>query len=90
MPLDQITGCGDRNHDAGPGLCSEVSSHGLGEGLGGALGEVEQKLPPLTEEPAQKARHGEDEMAMGDGREDFLLQPLGPQKLFLLFAGGTI
>ena len=32
----------------------------------------------LSEEPAQEARYGEDEMAMRDGREGFVLQPLGP------------
>jgi len=63
-----------------------VSPHVLGEGIGGALREVEQKLPPLPEDPAQEARHGEDNMTMRDGLEHFLLQPFGPQELFLLFA----
>jgi hypothetical protein len=51
-----------------------------------ALGEVEEKLATLSEDPAQEAGHGEDEMAMRDGREDLVLQPLGPQKLLLLLA----
>jgi len=50
------------------------------------LREVEQKLPPLPEDPAQEARHGEDNVTMRDGLEHFLLQPFGPQELFLLFA----
>ncbi len=86
MPLDQVTGCRDRDHDAGPSLGSEVSSHVLGKGCGRALGEVEEKLPALSEEPAQEAGHGEDEMTMGDGREDLVLQPFGPEKLLLLLA----
>jgi hypothetical protein len=59
MPLDQVTACGDRDHDPGPGLRSEVSSHVLGEGLRGTLGKVEQKLTALAEDPAQEAGHGE-------------------------------
>ena len=75
--------------DAGPSVRPEVSPHVLdvlGEGIGGALREVEQKLPPLPEDPAQEARHGEDNVTMRDGLEHFLLQPFGPQELFLLFA----
>jgi hypothetical protein len=51
------------------------------------LREVEQKLSPLSEDSAQKARHGEDNMPVRHGLEHFLLQPLGPQELLLLFAG---
>jgi hypothetical protein len=51
------------------------------------LREVEQKLSPLSEDSAQEARHGEDNMPVRHGLEHFLLQPLGPQELLLLFAG---
>jgi len=81
MPLDQVTACGDRDHEAGPSLGSEGSSHVLREGCGGALGEVEEKPPALSEDPAQEAGHGADEMTMRDGREDLVLQPFGPEKL---------
>jgi hypothetical protein len=37
MPLDQVPGGGDRDDDAGSSVGSEVSSHVLGKGLGGAL-----------------------------------------------------
>ena len=37
MPLDQVPGGGDRDDEAGPSVGSEVSSHVLGEGRGGAL-----------------------------------------------------
>jgi hypothetical protein len=59
----------------------------LGNGLGGALGEVEEKLPALPEDPPQEAGHGENEVAMRNGREHLLLQPLRPKELTLLLAG---
>jgi hypothetical protein len=77
-PANQVAAGGDRHHDAGPGLRSELSADELGECLGGALGEVEQKLPSLPEDPAQEARHGGEDMTMRNGREHFLLQPLRP------------
>ena len=86
MPLDQVAAGRDGDHEAGPGVRSDLSPHVLGEGKGGALREVEQKLPPLPEDPAQEARHGEDDMTMRNGLEHFLLQPLGPQELFFLLA----
>jgi len=86
MPLDQAPRGGDGDHDAGPRLGCELSPHVLGEGLGGALREVEEQFPALSEDPAQEAGNGEDEMAMRDGGEDLVVQPLGPQKLLLLLA----
>jgi hypothetical protein len=65
---------------------SDPCPHVLGEGLRAALREVEQKLSPFSEDPAQEARHGEDDMTMRDGLEHFSLQPLGPQELIFLFA----
>jgi len=53
---------------------AESSSDVLGDGLGGALREVEEKLPTLPEDPPQEAWHGEDEVAMRNGREHLLLQ----------------
>jgi len=55
-------------------------------GLRAALREVEQKLSPLSEDSAQEARHGEDDVTMRDRLEHFLLQPLRPQELLFLFA----
>jgi hypothetical protein len=67
MPLQKVTSAGDRDHDAGPCVRSGLCSHELGEGLRAALRQVEQKLPPLPEDPAKEARHGEDDMTMRDG-----------------------
>ena len=86
MPLDQAPRGGDGDHDAGPRPGSEIPSHVLGEGLGSTLREVEEQLPALSEDPAQQTGHGEDEMAVRDGREDLVVQPLGPQELLLLLA----
>src|SRR6266581_7857992 len=83
MPLQKVTRAGDRDHDARARVRSDLSPHVLGEGLGAALGQVEQKLSPLAEDPAQEARHGEDDMTMRHGLEHFLMQPLGPQELLL-------
>jgi hypothetical protein len=73
MPLDQVSGGGDGDDDTRPAVLAESSPDVLGEGLGGALGEVEEKLPTLPEDPPQETRHGEDDVAMGDGREHLLL-----------------
>ena len=86
MPLDQVPGGGDRDDDAGPSVGSEVSSHVLGESLGGALREIEEKLTALSEDPAQQTGHREHEMAVRDGGEDLVLQPFGPEELLLLLA----
>jgi hypothetical protein len=73
MPLDQVSGGGNGDDDTRPAVLAESSPDVLGEGLGGALGEVEEKLPTLPEDPPQETRHGEDDVAMGDGREHLLL-----------------
>jgi hypothetical protein len=66
-----------------------LSLHVLGDGLRRALREVEKKLAALAEDSAQEARHGEDDVTMRDRLEHFLLQPLRPQELLLLFACRT-
>jgi hypothetical protein len=63
--------------DARPSVRSHPYPHVLGEGLRGALREVEQKLSSPSEDPAQEARHGENDLSMRDGLEHFFLQPLG-------------
>ena len=86
MPLDKVPGGGNGDDDSGPSVRTELLAHVLGDGLGGALREVEEELAPLAEDPAQEAWHGEDDMPMRDGLEDLLLQPLRPQELSLLLA----
>ena len=77
---------GKGHADAGPSVRADSSPHVLGDGLGGALREVEEKLPTLAEDPAQEARHGEDDMTMRNGLEHLLLEPLCPKELTLLLA----
>ena len=67
VPLQKVTRAGDRDHDARPRVRSDLSPHVLGEGLGAALRQVEQKHSSLPEDPAQEARHGEDDMTMRHG-----------------------
>jgi len=86
VPLDQVRGGGDGDDDTGPAVRAEAPPHVLGDGLGGALREVEEKLSALPEDPPQEARHGENDVAMGNGRENLLLEPLCPQELALLLA----
>ena len=64
MSLDQVSGGSDGDDDAGPAVWAESCPDVLGDGLGGALGEVEEKLPAHPEDPPQEAGHGEDEVAM--------------------------
>ena len=86
MPLDQVSGGGNGDDDSGPAVWAEPSADVLGDGLGGALRQVEEELPTLAEDAAQEARHGEDDVPMRNGREHLLLQPLRPQELALLLA----
>jgi hypothetical protein len=44
MPLQEVAARGDRRRDAGPSVRSDPCPHVLGEGLSGALREIEQKL----------------------------------------------
>ncbi len=86
MPLQEVAGAGDGDHDAGPRLRSDLSLHVLGDGLRRALREIEKELATPAEDSAEEARHGEDDVTMRDRLEHFLLQPLRPQELLLLFA----
>ncbi len=86
MPLDQVPGGGDGDDYSGPSVRTELLAHLLGDGLGGALREVKEKLPTLPEDPPQEAGHGEDDVPMRNGREHLLLQPLRPEDLALLLA----
>jgi hypothetical protein len=86
MPLDQVSGGGDGDDDSGPSVRTELLAHVLGEALGGAVRELEEKLSTLAEDAAQQPWHGENDVPMRDGREDLLLQPLRPQELALLLA----
>jgi len=69
----RTTSAGDRSHDAGPRVRSDLSLHVLGDGLRRALREVEQKLATPAEDSAEEARHGEDDVTMRDWLEHFLL-----------------
>ena len=51
-----------------------------------ALHEIEKELASPAEDSAEEAWHGEDNMTMRNRLEHFLLQPLRPQELLLLFA----
>ena len=86
MPLHQVSGGGDGDDDTGPAVWDESCPDVLGDGLGAALGKVEEEIPTLPEDPPQEAGHGEDELAMRSGREHLLLQPLRPTELTLLLA----
>jgi hypothetical protein len=86
MPLEEITAGGDGHDEPGPSVRAEMPLHVLGEGLRRALREIEKKRAALPEDSAEEARHGEDNVMMRDRLEHFLLQPLRPQELLLLFA----
>jgi uncharacterized protein with ParB-like and HNH nuclease domain len=51
------------------------------EALARAIGDGE----PVDGFSAQQARHGDDDVPVGDGREDLFAQPFGPQQRALLF-----
>jgi hypothetical protein len=57
--LNQVTGGGDGGDDSRPAVRAEPPSDVLGDGLGRALGEVEEKLSTLAEDPPQEAGHRE-------------------------------
>ncbi len=89
MPLEKVPGGGDCDHDAGACVGAHLSPHVLAECLRTALREIEQQLPPFAEYASQQPRHGEDDMAVRNGREHLFAQPFGPEEGALLLARGT-
>jgi len=59
VPLQQVAAAGDRDHDPGPCVGSQLSPHVLAECLRTALREIEQQLPPFPEYASQQPGHGE-------------------------------
>jgi hypothetical protein len=57
--------------------------------LGPGAGKLAEQLPPATEQWTQQARDREHHVAVRDGQEHVLAQPLGPQELLLLLARGA-
>jgi hypothetical protein len=66
MPLDEIAGGGDGDHDAGAGLVSETPADELGHGLGGGAAELGEQLAPSAQERTQQPGDGQDDVAVGD------------------------
>jgi hypothetical protein len=86
VPLGQVPGGRDGDDDSRPAVLAELFADVLGEGLGGALREVEEELSTLPEDAPQEAGHGEDKVAMRNGLEHLVLEPLRPHELALLLA----
>jgi hypothetical protein len=86
MPLEKISGGGDRDHNAGADVFTQAGSVRLDQGLGSRLGQLAQKLPPPPEERSQQARHRQYHVTVGHRSQQRLTQPLGPEELLLLFA----
>jgi hypothetical protein len=87
MPLGQISGGSDGDHDPRPHGFAETLSDVCSQGRGGAAGEVPQQLPTAPEERTQEARDGHHDVAVGNALEDLLMEPLGPQQRAFLLAG---
>jgi hypothetical protein len=86
MPLDQISGGGDRDDDAGPRVSTDSPADELARGLGGGPPQLRRQLAPSAEERTQQAGNGQDDMAVAARGEHFVAQPLRPQNLALLLA----
>lgn len=86
MPLDRVPGGGDGDDDSRPAVVAEPFADALGEGLGGALREVEEEFSSLPEDAPQEAWHGQDNVTARNWREHLFLEPLRPQELALLLA----
>jgi len=90
MPLQEISRGGDRDDDPTTcvGLAARVAQELL-DRLGPGAGKLAEQLPPATEQWTQQARDREHHVAVRDGQEHVLAQPLGPQELLLLLARGA-
>ena len=89
VPLDEIPRRGDRDHEAGAGVVAEAPADELGGGLGGGAAQLGEQLAAAAQERPQQPRDCQDDVAVSNLGQYLLAQPLGPEELALLLAGGA-
>ena len=70
-----IAARGDRDHDPGPGVGSDLPPHVLAECLRAALRQIEKKLAAPPEQRTQEPWHGQHDVSVRDGLEHLFAQP---------------
>jgi hypothetical protein len=90
MPVDEaaegLNGGEDTGDDIG---LAEGRAHEVAERAVGDAGEDSQELAVVEEVGTQALGHGEDVLAVGDGIEDLVLEPIGPDLESFGVAGGA-
>jgi hypothetical protein len=89
VPLQEVSRRGKRDDEAGAEVLSGRAADELDGGLGPRPGELGQEVTPTAKQWPQQTRDGEHHVAVGDGSEELLAQPFGPEELLLLLAGGA-
>jgi hypothetical protein len=79
VPLQEVS-CGRyRDDDAGASVAATGEPDQLLDGLGPRASQLPEQFAAAAEQGTQQARDGQDDMPVGDGSQDFLAQPLGPE-----------
>ena len=87
VPLQEISGGGDGDDDTGAHVTSRRAAHGFDDRLCASPGEFGQEVAPPAKQRPQQTRNREHDVTVGDGSEQLLAQPFGPEQLLLLLAG---
>ncbi len=90
MPLQEVSRRGHGDDDPRTSVrVGARASDQLLDRLRPRAGEISEQLAAAVEQRPQQARDGQHEVAVGDGEEHLLVQPLSPPELLLLLAGGA-
>jgi len=79
MPLDQISGGGDRDDDAGARVSTDSPADELACRLGGGPGELREQLTPSAKQGSEQPRDRQDKVAVRDLGQHLPAQPFSPQ-----------
>ena len=84
MPLQEVSGGGHGDDETGTEVESGRAADELDGGLRPGPSELGQQVSPTAKQRPQQARDGEHDVAVCDGSEQLLAQPLRPEEQLLL------
>jgi hypothetical protein len=79
MPLEKVSRGGHRDDDPGTNVCGGTrTADQLRDGLGPRAREISEQLAAATKQRTEQAWDRQHDVAVCDGGEHVLVQPLGP------------